>query len=318
MLLSDILGRGKSSRLFRKLVVELGIAQDSGSYQSGRELAGTFGVTTTLRPGKSWEAARDAIDREIARIADSGVEEAELTRVKNGRVAGFIYALDNVGGFGGVADRLNAYNIYLGDPGRITSDLDRYQSVTLEDVRQAARSYLQGAPSDLPDGPGPEGPRRSLPPLDRSSRPSPSTASPFQAPRPEVLTLQCGVPVWVIPRRDLPIVAATFVLDAGASTHGSDRGGLASLTSDLLDEGTDSRSSHEIALAVEGMGTSLSVSAGWDGSYVGLQCLTNHLEPSLDLAVDVLRNPLVPDRGMGANPRPDDRRPESRARQRRG
>src|SRR6202044_2236134 len=81
-------------------------------------------------------------DAEIARIAESGVEEAELTRVKNGRVAGFIYALDNVGGFGGVADRLNAYNTYLGDPGRITSDLERYQAVTSDSVRQAARGYL--------------------------------------------------------------------------------------------------------------------------------------------------------------------------------
>jgi predicted Zn-dependent peptidase len=62
----------------------------------------------------------------------------------------------------------------------------------------------------------------------------------------------------------------------------------------MLDEGTASRSSHEIALAVEGMGTSLSASAGWDGAYVGFQCLTPHLEPSLDLAVDILRNPSFP------------------------
>ena len=293
VLLSDILGRGKSSRLFRKLVVELGIAQDSGSYHSGRELAGTFGVTTTLRPGKSWELAREAVEAEVARVADQGVEDSELARVKNGRVAGFIYALDNVGGFGGVADRLNAYNTYLGDPGRITSDLERYQAVTTEAVREAARSYLRGAPRACLTVLGRKA-ATVLPPLDRSVRPSPSAASPFRAPKPEVLALRCGVPVWVIPRRDLPIVAATFVLDAGASTHGPGQGGLAGLTSDMLDEGTTSRSSHEIALAVEGMGTSLSVSAGWDGSYVGLQCLTTHLEPSLDLAVDVLRNPSFP------------------------
>ena len=293
LLFADILGRGKSSRLFRKLVVELGMAQDSGAYQSGRELAGTFGVTTTLRPGKSWEAARDAVDLEIARIAEEGIEEAELARVKNGRVAGFIYALDNVGGFGGVADRLNAYNTYLGDPGRITSDLERYTAVTTEDVRRVARAFVHGVPRVSLTVLGRK-PATVLPPLDRAIRPAPAVASPFRAPKPEVLTLGCGVPVWVIPRRDLPIVAASFVLDAGASAHGPGQGGLAGLTSDMLDEGTTSRSSHQIALAVEGMGTSLSVSAGWDGSYVGLQCLTNHLEPSLDLAVDVLLNPAFP------------------------
>ncbi len=268
ILLSDILGRGKSSRLFRKLVVELGLAQDSGSYQSGRELAGTFGVTTTLRPGKSWEDARDAVNAEIAKIAEAGVEDAELERVKNGRVAGFIYALDNVGGFGGVADRLNAYNTYLGDPGRITSDLDRYQAVTPDDVRRVARDYISGKPRVSLTVLGRK-PVTVSPPLDRSVKPASTKASPFHAPIPEVLTLKCGVPLWVIPRRDLPIIAATFVLDAGASSHGPGRGGLASLTADLLDEGTTSRSSHEIALAVEGMGTSLSASAGWDGSYVG-------------------------------------------------
>jgi zinc protease len=295
VLLGDVLGRGKSSRLFRKLVVERGLVQDAGAYQSGRELAGTFGVTTTLRPGKSWEEARDVIDAEIASIAESGVEEAELTRVKNGRVAGFIYALDNVGGFGGVADRLNAYNIYLGDPGRITSDLERYQAVTRESVQEAARYYLACKPRVSLTVLGRK-PSTVLPPLDRSKPPVASAAIPFLSPKPEVFTLKCGVPVWVIPRRDLPIVAATFVLDAGASTHGPSRGGLASLTADLLDEGTTSRSSHELALAVEGMGTSLSVSAGWDGSYVGLQCLTNHLEPSFELAIDVLRNPSFPEK----------------------
>jgi zinc protease len=293
VLLADILGRGKSSRLFRKLVVEKGMVQDASAYQSGRELAGTFGVTTTLRPGQSWETARDLIDAEIARIADDGVDEAELTRVKNGRVAGFIYALDNVGGFGGVADRLNAYNTYLGDPGRITSDLDRYQGVRVESIRQAAKKFLVGRPRASLTVLGRTS-KTTLAPLDRSTRPLSTPASPFRAPKPEIFTLKCGIPLWVIPRRDLPIVASTIVIDAGASTHEPARGGLAGLTADLLDEGTTTKSSYQIALEVEGMGTSLSVSAGWDGSYVGLQCLTNQLEPSFDLAVDILRNPSFP------------------------
>jgi zinc protease len=294
VVLGDILGRGKSGRLYRKLVVERELTQDVGAHQSGRELAGTFGVNATLRPGKSWEEVRDVIDAEIALIADRGVEEAELARVKNGRLAGFIYALDNVGGFGGVADRLNAYNTYLGDPGRITSDLARYQAVTAESVREVARSYLDRRKPRACLSVLGRKPPVVAGPIDRSVPPVASAAKPYQAPRPEVRSLRCGVPVWVLPRRELPIVAASIVLDAGASTHGPGQGGLASLTADMLDEGTLSRSSHEIALAIEGMGTSLSASAGWDGAYVGFQCLTPHLEPSLDLAVDILRNPAFP------------------------
>ena len=49
------------------------------------------------------------------------MSEPELGRVKRQRVAAFWFALEHVGGFGGVADRLNAYNVYRGDPGQITS-----------------------------------------------------------------------------------------------------------------------------------------------------------------------------------------------------
>ena len=77
-LLGDILGRGKASRLYRKLVIDRQVAQDVIAYQSGRELAGTFGITATLRPGHSIAEARDIIDDEIRSIASGGVTEEEL------------------------------------------------------------------------------------------------------------------------------------------------------------------------------------------------------------------------------------------------
>ncbi len=69
---------------------------------------------------------------------------------------------------------------------------------------------------------------------------------------------------------------------------------MASLTSSLLDEGTAKYSSRELALAAERLGTNLSTSNGWDGSYVGFQCLSPHLAASLDLAVEVLTAPTFP------------------------
>ncbi|HMB08792.1 MAG TPA: pitrilysin family protein [Isosphaeraceae bacterium] len=295
LLLADILARGRSSRLYRRLVVEQELAQDVSAYQSGRELGGIFGIMVTLRPGQSRERARALVDAELGAIAASGVSDGELARVRNGRLAGFFYALENIGGFGGVADRLNAYNTYLGDPGRITSDFERYQRVTPEAVGHVARHHVAGRPrvaltvvgrSAARVGPGPA--------LDRSVAPTSAPAAPFRAPRPEVRTLRCGIPLWVIPRRDLPIVAVTFILAGGASRQAAEEGGLAQLTADLMDEGTASRSSFDLARGAEEIGTTLSTSCGWDGSYVGVQCLTPHLPASLDLATDVLRNPTFP------------------------
>ncbi len=73
-LLADVLGRGRASRLYRKLVVEENLAQAVVVHQAGREMHGTFVVIVTLRPGQSWQRARGLIQDEVQAIAGAGVE----------------------------------------------------------------------------------------------------------------------------------------------------------------------------------------------------------------------------------------------------
>ncbi|MGZ3414221.1 MAG: M16 family metallopeptidase, partial [Isosphaeraceae bacterium] len=145
-LLADILARGRASRLYQKLVIDRQLAQDVTAYQSGRELAGTFGISVTLRPSRSIGELRDFLETEIAQIAAAGVTEQELERVVTMKTASFLFALEHIGGFGGVADRLNAYHVFRGDPSLITTDLKRFQRVTVDAVRAAAVDYLDGKP----------------------------------------------------------------------------------------------------------------------------------------------------------------------------
>jgi predicted Zn-dependent peptidase len=291
-LLADVLARGRAGRLYQSLVMGRELAQSVSASHAGRELAGTFNTIVSLRPGKSGAEARRFVLDEIRKIADEGVTEIELERVRNGRLAGFIFALDNVGGFGGIADRLNAYNTYLGDPSRITSDFERYESVTTERIAAVASAYLADRPRVTLDVTGTK--KSVVAVLDRSITPKPGAAISFKAPVPEVRTMACGTPVWILPNRALPIVAASWVLPVGATANGEAQGGLASLTSNMLDEGTGRYSGTEIAALVEGMGSSLSGSCGWDGSYVGLQSLTRFAEPTFDLAAEILRSPTFP------------------------
>jgi zinc protease len=293
-LLADILGRGRACRLYRRLIVEEGLAQDVSVYHHSRELAGSLGVVVTLRPGRELARGRELVRAELDDLARNGPTAEELERAKNGRVASFVYALDNIGGFGGLADRLNAYNTYLGDPGRLEQDLERYLNVTSDSVRDCAARYLAGRPSVALFVHG-RSQRVTAAPLDRSAPPAPRPAAIYAAPVPEPVKLACGAELWVIPRRDLPMIAACAALPAGAALHGPGHAGLAHLTSIMLDEGTTTRSTTEIGRLAEQMGTSLSTSAGWDGAYVSLQCLTPSLNPSLDLAIDVLLNPSFPD-----------------------
>lgn len=293
-LLGDVLGRGKASRLYRKLVMDRQVAQDVIAYHSGRELAGSFGITATLRPGRAIGEARDLIDDEIRSVASEGLSAEEFDRVRTMKTASFLFALEHMGGFGGVADRLNAYNIFRGDPSLITTDLARYLEITADDVRRAAAKYLDGVPRVTLSVSG----RKAATvrqPLDRRVPPSSAPPTVYRAPLPVTLRLGNGIPVWVLPQRDLPTVAMAVALPGGGSLQPSARAGLAQLAVSMLDEGTRSRTSAQIALAAEAMGTSLSTSCGWDGAFVSFRSLRSFLEPSLDLAVDVLRAPAFSD-----------------------
>lgn len=292
-LLGDVLARGKASRLYRKLVVERQIAQDATAYHSGRELAGTFGMIVTLRPSRSIAEVQDLLNAEIAEIAEGDVTPDELQRVITMKTASFLFALEHIGGFGGVADRLNAYNIFGGDPGLITTDLNRFQQVTPADIAEAAASYLVCQPRVALSVLGRK-PVVQTPPLDRAQPPRSAAPTPYRAPAPHVLKLSNGIPVWVLPRHDLPTVTVAVALAGGGGLQPVTRPGLAQLTVSMLDEGTRRRSASEIALAAEAMGTTLAASCGWDGAFVSIRCLKSLLEPSLDLAVDVLREPSFP------------------------
>src|SRR6185312_1721950 len=160
------------------------------------------------------------------------IDDPELDRVKNGRLAGFIFALDNIGGFGGVADRLNAYNVYQGDPARITSDFERYQEVGSDEIRSAARSLLNSTRVVLTVLSNK--PETVVAPLDRAVPPKSGTAVAFRPPVPQTRVLRCGVPLWVIPRRDLPIAALTFVLQGGGGRQSEGQAGLAQLTAAMM------------------------------------------------------------------------------------
>jgi predicted Zn-dependent peptidase len=57
--------------------------------------------------------------------------------------AQFVYRLQTLGGFGGKADQLNAYSVFVNDPGYFERDLARYASVTADDLHRAVRKYLR-------------------------------------------------------------------------------------------------------------------------------------------------------------------------------
>jgi zinc protease len=142
-LVADLLSSGKTSRLYRSLVYEQRIATEIAASQNSREAGGFFQVAATAAPGRTLAELDRAITAEIEAIATKGPLEAEMERALAQAEAHFIYRLQTVGGFGGKSDQLNAYNVFLGDPGFFERDLARYRTVTPDALKRGAADWLQ-------------------------------------------------------------------------------------------------------------------------------------------------------------------------------
>ena len=143
-LLATILSGGKSSRLYRRLVHDGRIATDVSAGQESRELVGVFSVVATAAPGHSLTEIEAAITDELNQVLQDGPHGDEVERSLAMIEADFAYRLQSVGDFGGRSDQLNAYNVYLGDPGHFETDLDRYRTSDTDSIRSAAQSCLTG------------------------------------------------------------------------------------------------------------------------------------------------------------------------------
>ncbi len=128
-------------------------------------------------------------------------------------------------------------------------------------------------------------------PLDRSVTPAPGPTPEFDFPDVEQRTLSNGLRLWIVERPGVPLVNVQLMIGAGAVADPAERAGLASLTAEMLTEGTTNRSASEIAEEIEFLAASLSSAAGQETAGVNLGTLSQNLEPALEIFADVVLNP---------------------------
>ena len=308
-LMGKILGGGKSSRLYKKLVYEDRIAQDIVAQQSSLALGSIFAIEATCKPGIEPLQLESAIREELEKFQKDGPTPDELERACNTIECAIIRGLENLGGFGGVADRMNQYNHFLGNPGYLPKDLERYRNATVESIRRMARNKLKRDAGVVIFGvPGPkivnDVPKSShdqvtailetpeIPGQDwRISPPAPGPAPSLSLPIPKQFQLPNGLTILLLEQHNLPIVSANMIVLSGSERNAPEQPGLASFTAEMLDEGTGKRSSLQIADDSDQIGASLSTGSSTDLSYVAMRTLKRNVEPAFELVSDILLNP---------------------------
>jgi zinc protease len=312
-LLARLLGGGKSSRLYKKLVYEKQIAQDVQVQNQSLQLGSLFEVQATAKPGVKLEELERAIDEEIARLRAEGPTQAELERARNVIVTQTIRRLETLGGFGGVADQLNRYNHFLGDPGYLAKDLARYENATVADLKRVAddklktnaRVVVYGVPGkkvlDDPPRTKEEEERGKNETTTVASRmgeeawratpPTPGPLSSFVLPAPATFKLDNGLTVMLAEQHNLPVVSANLVVLSGSDANPVERPGLASFTADMLDEGTERRTALQLADDADQIGTTLTTVSNSDYSAATIRTLKQNADGAFDLLSDVVLHP---------------------------
>jgi zinc protease len=139
-LLASILAGGKNSRLYKKLVYDMQIAQDVSAFQSSAKLGSIFVITSTARAGHTLAEIEREIQAEIDAVKQQTPALRELDRARNQYEASFIERLESVNG---KADMLNNYYYLTGNPDYFNEDLARYYAIDPQDISTVAAKYLK-------------------------------------------------------------------------------------------------------------------------------------------------------------------------------
>ena len=289
-----IIGGGKNSRLYERLVHEDQIATDASLAFLPLELGGLIYLVASAQPGVELAELEAAVREEISRFIDQGPTRKEIDRTRTESRAAFVRGIERVGGFGGKSSILAESAVYGGSPDAYRKRLADIDSAEPRDLEQVAGRWLTENPYALEVHP-----RAALTAAtedaDRTVMPRPTGWPEAVFPEFERLTLDNGLTVLLAERHQVPVVNLSLVVDAGfASDHGG-LPGTSSLALNMMDEGTRTRSALEISEDLAQLGASLSTGSGLDTSYVSLSALTENLEPSLDIFSEVILEPTFPE-----------------------
>ena len=313
-LLSYVLGGAEASRLDKELVYKRQVAQSVSCYDRPLKLTSVMRCSITAKPGEKLDDLEAIFWEEVARLQKDGPTQDELDSARTVNLTAKIVGLQRLGGFGGVADTLDSYNQYTGDPGYLSKDLSRFESATIASVKLAAVTYLnknqavvvscipgKKVVDDVPRAPADtDADAKLTAPYTaefeeqqswRKAVPAAGPAPAFHLPVPTTFTLKNGLKVYLTRDPELPILTATMVTRAGGETNPVDKPGIADFAAAMLSEGTTTRSSTQIKEDAERLGTRLNVAASVDGTNAGITVLTSHADAALDLLSDVILHP---------------------------
>jgi zinc protease len=292
-LAAHVLGGGKTSRLYKRLVYKDQLATSASASDASSEIAGQFDLTLTARPGADVGKMERAADEELRALMKSGPTEAELQLARTAILAQFARVVERVGGFGGKSDLLASCTTFTGNPECYKVYLQRIKAATPASVKKAMNDWLSDGDYVLQVDPFPAN-LAATAKLDRSQAPALGKPESLHLPPMQKTTLSNGLKVVLAERHAAPLVNFSLLVDSGYASDSPQLPGVASLALRMLEEGTPTRGSLRISEELEALGADFGTSTNLDGAFVNMNVLKATMPKALELYSDLLLHPAFP------------------------
>jgi zinc protease len=292
-LVEEVLGRGKTSRLYKRLVYKDQIATSATASNDTNEIGGQFDFTLTAVPGGDLSKVEKTADEELQNFLKNGPTAAELQLAKTQILGSYARIVERIGGFGGKSDLIARCQSFKGNPDCYKDYLKWVKGATTASVKKAANDWLSDGDYVLEVHPYPTTFKTDAK-LDRSKEPAPGEPVSLNLPTLQKATLSNGLKVVLAERHSAPVVNFTLMVDSGYSADAADATGTASFEQRMLEEGTPTRDSLKIGEELESLSANFNAGASLDYSLVSLNTLKSTMDPSLEIYADLILHPAFP------------------------
>lgn len=319
--LGQLLSGSKKAPLYQVLVEENKLAPDVSSYQRSSEIAGEFIFRVRANATTDLEEVKSGIEEGLKRFETNGVSEKDLQRIKAELETQLYQGISTVLN---KAFQLVQDNEFNGDPSYITKAAKLTEAVTAEDVMRVYNQYIKNANyvmtsvvpkgqldlavSDAKEatvwieeviqnvaneevGQGEEADYEKTPSTYDRSEPAFGELPLFKSPKVWTAALDNGMKVYGIENNEVPLVQFDITIPGGQLLDPRGKEGISSLLSDLMMEGTASKTPAELEEAIGLLGASIKLYSTNEDFHITGSCLSKNFEGTMALVKEILIEP---------------------------
>ena len=318
--LGQILSDGKKAPLYKVLVKEKELASDPRAFNSADQIAGKFRILVTANSGVDLDKVEEGIMEAFTLFEEEGVTDKDIERIKAGLETDFYNGISSVLG---KSFQLAQYDVFAGDPGFITEDINNIKAVTKEDVMRVYNTYIKGKPfvmtSFVPKGQvelitensekaqvveeeitenvktevvdAQQEIEKTPSSFDRSVQPEMGETPKLSIPESWTAELDNQLAVYGIEQHELPLVNFSLVIEGGHLLDDMSKNGVANLMTDIMMEGTANKTPEELEEAIDLLGASIYMYTTDESIIIRGNSLTRNFDKTMDLVEEILLQP---------------------------